>query len=590
MDVRATQVPCTQCGAGLPNGVTGPLCDACALGLSAPPAPAQPELSSYRGLAATAGSVPGVPSRAGVPLFVERRRPRRLRPSPYGTWAILVANLAFFAATMAHGGVADRLSLMQLGKSNEQMWRGELWRFVTPMFVHIGPVHFLLNGILLFFFAPLLEQLIGTARLLILYMVAGICGVIAGYCFHDQFSAGASGAIFGVFAGILAFLVVNRTAIRHVRARDIWAFAGFIALISLLTSFQREIDNWAHMGGFAGGFLCGLALVPRLPGLVPRPRLRIAGAVALASLMILGVMHGNRWMAALKSAEIAYLQGDLPKARAAFERAVTLRFKPVQALIGLARVSAREGRSADAEKALKELRQAVPDDPAALYYLAELYRDTGRAPDALRELEAAYAIQPHESYIYKELARTYLDSGDVKRATEILAGVPEHAFEEDPIVEYYLGDALRRSGQIEKGSRHLTRYEHRLRDHAKRTQTPVSLNNLAWYLFEEGRDLGEALKLATRAVEKDPSSPYFLGTQGCILYQLERHKEAIDRLEKALARHTSRAQAATDLYFAAMCTAKLGQKDVAKKYLQMAEEADPRNRYLGAAKRLVSGS
>jgi hypothetical protein len=77
---------------------------------------------------------------------------------------------------------------MQLGKSNEQMWRGELWRFITPIFVHIEPVHFLVNGILLFFFAPLLEQLIGTARLLVLYMLAGICGVIAGYCFHDQFS------------------------------------------------------------------------------------------------------------------------------------------------------------------------------------------------------------------------------------------------------------------------------------------------------------------------------------------------------------------------------------------------------------------
>ena len=197
--------------------------------------------------------------------------------------------------------------------------------------------------------------------------------------------------------------------------------------------------------------------------------------------------------------------------------------------------------------------------------------------------------RPEKTGIYPELGRAYLEVGEAKKAVEVLSAVQESDYVDFPLIEYYLGDALRRTGQIERGEGHLRHYEEHLRRTVEKDGDGKSLNNLAWFLMEEGRSLDEALQMATRAVQKEPLNQYFLGTLGCIYYQLGRYKDAMERLVLALEHHTSRADTGTDLCFAAMTAVKLAQPDVAKKYYKQAEENDPRNRYLAQAKRVVEG-
>ncbi|MFH5186245.1 rhomboid family intramembrane serine protease [Paenibacillus sp. TAB 01] len=87
----------------------------------------------------------------------------------------------------------------------------EWWRYITAMFVHIGFAHLFFNSFTLYVFAPPLERMLGVWRYALLYLLCGIAGNLASAWFHSDYfiSAGASGAIYGVYAAYL-FLAIFR--------------------------------------------------------------------------------------------------------------------------------------------------------------------------------------------------------------------------------------------------------------------------------------------------------------------------------------------------------------------------------------------
>lgn len=139
--------------------------------------------------------------------------------------------------------------------------RGEYWRFVSSMFLHGGLLHITFNMMALWQVGQLMERIYGPLRFLVLYFGAGILGSATSWWIHPGLSVGASGAIFGVYGGLLVFLLRHRTRIRpevfaHLRSSTI----AFIAY-SLFAGFAIPgIDNSAHIGGLIGGFLLGLIL------------------------------------------------------------------------------------------------------------------------------------------------------------------------------------------------------------------------------------------------------------------------------------------------------------------------------------------
>jgi rhomboid protease GluP len=141
---------------------------------------------------------------------------------------------------------------------------GEYWRLFTAMFLHVGFMHLLFNGIGLLIFGRLLERIYGHYRFTTIYVLAGLSGSIASYTFNRVvIGAGASGAIFGVLGALAAFFLLRRDILGRVGRRYLSSLA-LIAAINLFLGFIIPgIDNWAHLGGLGGGFLLGLALSPR---------------------------------------------------------------------------------------------------------------------------------------------------------------------------------------------------------------------------------------------------------------------------------------------------------------------------------------
>lgn len=144
---------------------------------------------------------------------------------------------------------------------------GEYYRLITSMFLHYGIFHLLLNMWALWVVGGVLEPLLGRLRFLLLYLISGIGGGVATYLFaarlitaQDQpgtVAAGASGAVFGLFA---AFFVLMRRL-----GRDTSMITMILVVNLILTFLVPQISIWGHLGGLiTGGLLAlGLAYAPR---------------------------------------------------------------------------------------------------------------------------------------------------------------------------------------------------------------------------------------------------------------------------------------------------------------------------------------
>ncbi len=183
---------------------------------------------------------------------------------PLFTYIFLGANIAIFLLMALAGGSTNESTLMAFGvKSNPEIARGEWWRFITPIFIHIGMLHLLFNSYALWIVGPQVEKLYGAARFVILYVLTGVAGVYSSYFYHPQSeSAGASGAIFGLFGVLLVFGVRYRNSIPPFFKRAVGTGVLPVIVINLIIGFTiPAIDNSAHIGGLLAGAALA-ALVP----------------------------------------------------------------------------------------------------------------------------------------------------------------------------------------------------------------------------------------------------------------------------------------------------------------------------------------
>lgn len=147
------------------------------------------------------------------------------------------------------------------GNLRSLVQNGDYWRLLTNIFVHIGFWHLILNLYAFYFIGLILEAHIGSIRFVLVYLISGILASVASIWWQvDVLSAGASGAIFGLygfFAAMLLFKAVD-TLIVSAFMQSILAFVG----ISLLMGFGSGVDNAAHIGGLLTGFVLGLSQIP----------------------------------------------------------------------------------------------------------------------------------------------------------------------------------------------------------------------------------------------------------------------------------------------------------------------------------------
>ena len=201
------------------------------------------------------------------------------------TKALVAINVAVYVAELVTGGGVNGtgstiyLHGVLYGPLVEQ---GDWWRLLTAAFLHYGPVHLILNMVGLYWFGSLLEERIGAARYLMLYLVSGLAGSAGALLWSNGFltpTVGASGAIFGILG---AGLVLERQ-------RD-YVFGGSamgVILINFVLTFSiSSISKGGHIGGLVGGILCALGLTRFGRGHAAYGRL---GVLGLATIVLVGI-------------------------------------------------------------------------------------------------------------------------------------------------------------------------------------------------------------------------------------------------------------------------------------------------------------
>ena len=140
---------------------------------------------------------------------------------------------------------------------------GQWWRVITCCFLHYGIFHLLLNMYALLYIGVMLEPRLGARRFASAYLFTGITASLASLYWHDNvISAGASGAIFGMYGVFLALLTTN--LIEKTTRKALLMSIGIFVAYNLLYGANGTIDNAAHIGGLLGGIVIGYLYYPSL--------------------------------------------------------------------------------------------------------------------------------------------------------------------------------------------------------------------------------------------------------------------------------------------------------------------------------------
>jgi rhomboid protease GluP len=190
--------------------------------------------------------------------FINPRGPNKV------TAILLLVNLAVFVVVVISGlnmVSPTAAELLEIGGFRRpEVLEGEYWRLLTAMFIHAGIAHLFMNMVALLLGAGLLEELLGGARLMVAYLLCGVMGSLASIYWHENtVSCGASGAIMGLFGIILAFLIFR--IFPEPMRKMAWGLFGLFAGLGLLLGLLGGIDNAAHLGGLASGFVIGVMII-----------------------------------------------------------------------------------------------------------------------------------------------------------------------------------------------------------------------------------------------------------------------------------------------------------------------------------------
>lgn len=166
---------------------------------------------------------------------------------------LIVANIIVFFLQQTVGGVTNALAFVPAYTFVRP------WTLVTYMFVHANLTHILFNMLALYFFGPRVEERLGETRFITLYGISGVAGAILSLIFAP-FSPiiGASGAVFGVMLAFARFWPTAEIYIMGIlplQARVAVLLMAAVSLWSGLRGSRTGVADFAHLGGFVGGWL-----------------------------------------------------------------------------------------------------------------------------------------------------------------------------------------------------------------------------------------------------------------------------------------------------------------------------------------------
>jgi membrane associated rhomboid family serine protease len=146
-------------------------------------------------------------------------------------------------------------ALYQLGMTGGVVWRmGWWWTLFTAIYLHGGVLHIFFNMMWIRQLGPAVTEYYGPARAFVIFTVAGAAGFLISNLATGAPSIGASGSIFGLLAALIVF---GRRRGHSYLTAQVWQWA---IIVFAMGFFLSGVNNWAHAGGFGGGWVTAEAM------------------------------------------------------------------------------------------------------------------------------------------------------------------------------------------------------------------------------------------------------------------------------------------------------------------------------------------
>ena len=193
-----------------------------------------------------------------------------------GSVFLYLAMLAVDPAGIRMGGLFNLAApsgeaLLRFGASGAMPVFGldRWWTLLSAGWLHAGLLHVGFNVYWIRFLAPATAELYGAARMVIVYTLSSVAGFLASSLGNHllyppmadftHLTVGASAPILGLLGAMVFY---SRRTGSSVVGRTAWTYAIFMLVFGLI---MARVDNWAHFGGFAGGYLAGMLFDPTKP-------------------------------------------------------------------------------------------------------------------------------------------------------------------------------------------------------------------------------------------------------------------------------------------------------------------------------------
>lgn len=186
----------------------------------------------------------------------ERIRIKTPQAKPVVTIILIGITVIVFALQFPRtpGSVNDLLFVLG-GKFNALIAQGQVWRLITPVFLHASVPHLAFNMYALYVIGRNLERFYGHGRFLLLYFLGAFGGNVLSYVLSPANSLGASTALFAILAAEGVFIIGNRKLFGAQRTRQMITNLVMVTLINLSFGLIPgfNVDNWGHIGGILAG-------------------------------------------------------------------------------------------------------------------------------------------------------------------------------------------------------------------------------------------------------------------------------------------------------------------------------------------------
>jgi len=233
------------------------------------------------------------PDHAGTKRRVNRgNAPRIVARSPRGgtqalvTKTLIAVNVLIYLITAVQGNGINAPGgelFSKLYLYGPAVADGEWWRLITTAFLHASVLHIGFNMLALWWFGAPVEEYLGRARFLGLYLVSGLAGSAGALVQTSGVTVGASGAIFGILG---AMLILEWQSTGRLGGN-----AMTLIVINLALSFAlSNVSIGGHIGGLIGGILTTLAYARWGRGDAAYGRLGLAGAAGLLVVAVLSIV------------------------------------------------------------------------------------------------------------------------------------------------------------------------------------------------------------------------------------------------------------------------------------------------------------